>query len=49
MYKIQWRRQWSQTLTDGLSKYPSLEAANHQVVIWQSIFRDNEYFVILGD
>jgi len=43
MWLIKWRR--GLRVVEGLSRYPSREAAERQVAIWRGLFSKNVYYV----
>lgn len=46
MWIIKWRNcSRSLTVTTGLSRYPSVEAAGRQIAIWRRFFPFNSYYV----
>jgi hypothetical protein len=46
MYKILWHTRYDEfPMTEGISRYPSRDAADKQVHIWQQLFLGNTYFV----
>ena len=47
MFKIRWRTGRSFRVLTGLSWYPTIEAANKQVEIWQRLFTQNTYYIEL--
>lgn len=53
MFKIKWRNRnrhwrylrWFFTVFEGISRYPTHEAAARQVAIWQRHFPHNTYYI----
>lgn len=45
MFIIKWRRRGSFTYTKGLLEYTSIEVAARQVAQWQSLFKNNLYYI----
>ena len=44
MFRIRWKN--SRGVTEGLSSYPTEEAAGRQVAIWQQVFWENKYYIM---